>query len=126
MIESAPKKRLMIVDDEESLPEVVRYLLQGLALEIESFTHADEALNAALARDFDLILTDFTMPEMTGEDMIVRIQESKPARKPQVIFMTGSVTVPVTKLPPESYRLLSKPFDKKDLFEILKGWVPGL
>ncbi len=122
---AVPKKRLMIVDDEESLPEVVRYLLQDLPLEIESFIHADEALVAAVAREFDLILTDFTMPEMTGEELIVRIH-AQGRIKPQVIFMTGSVTLPVTKLHPSTYRLLNKPFDRKDLFEILKGWIPGI
>lgn len=117
---------MMIVDDEESLSEVVRSLLQGLSLEIEAFTRADEALNAALSRGFDLILTDYTMPEMTGEEMIIQIQKSKPAKMPQVIFMTGSLVAAVTLLPPDSYRMLVKPFDKKELFEALKGWVPGL
>lgn len=117
---------MMIVDDEESLSEVVRSLLQGLSLEIEAFTRADEALSAALSRGFDLILTDYTMPEMTGEEMIIQIQKSKPAKMPQVIFMTGSLVAAVSLLPPDSYRLLVKPFDKKELLEALKGWVPGL
>ena len=64
-------ERLLFVDDEEALTEIGRRMLTGVGYQVVSKTSSREAL--ALFRldpsQFDLVITDMTMPELTGIDL---------------------------------------------------------
>lgn len=64
--------RILLVDDEPNmLSALQRALRQSKALagaQIETFTNPFDALNRICVCDFDLVMSDFMMPEMTGGD----------------------------------------------------------
>ncbi|MBN2082396.1 PAS domain S-box protein [bacterium] len=67
-------ERLMIVDDEPSIARMARSMLSNLGYEVAVFTDSEEAL-AAFSRaphDYDLLLTDQTMPGLTGSELAQR------------------------------------------------------
>jgi len=79
---------LMIVDDD---PHVLRALERELGesyttrgafglyrLEVGAFGHADAALQAARERQFDVVISDYAMPEMNGVEFLRRIKEVQP------------------------------------------------
>jgi CheY-like chemotaxis protein len=64
-------ERILLVDDEPSLAMIGTKILQLLGYQVTAFTSAREALDAFIAEPggFDLVITDLTMPGMTGIDL---------------------------------------------------------
>jgi CheY-like chemotaxis protein len=62
------KEHILIVDDEEMLMDMMRQVLEQLGYTVSAYTDSAEALKAFLAcpRVYDLLITDMTMPGMTG------------------------------------------------------------
>ena len=62
------KNTILVVDDEKMLATLVKRLLENFGYKVEAFSDSREALGAFKNRpdDFDLIITDMTMPGMTG------------------------------------------------------------
>jgi PAS domain S-box-containing protein len=70
-------KRILFVDDEEVLAVMGQKTLERLGYKVEAQTSVTAALALVRAdpQRFDLVITDMTMPEMTGMDLATRLQE---------------------------------------------------
>ena len=82
-------ERILFVDDEEFVVSSVRNMLQQLGYKVTTLTDSREALKLFLTdpSQFDLVMTDQTMPLMTGEDLgkeMMRIRSDIP-----VVLCTG-------------------------------------
>jgi PAS domain S-box-containing protein len=88
---SRGKERILVVDDEPSLAEMVRSMLSMLGYDAVSCTSGLEALrtfgNQPEGKSFDLVVTDMTMPHLTGEDLTRELSRLRPDMP--VILMTG-------------------------------------
>ncbi len=86
---------VLLVDDERVLVELCEEFLAELGYEPLGFTSPREALDAFLAEpsSFDLVLTDQTMPEMTGIELIRQIRAVRPELP--VLLMSGYGTAVV-------------------------------
>ncbi len=73
-------EHILVVDDEPSLVRIANRLLVRLGYRVTAHTHPTEALADFLTRpdDFDLVLSDLTMPQMTGLDLASRLLERRP------------------------------------------------
>ena len=73
-------EHILVVDDEPSLVRIANRLLERLGYRVTAHTHPTEALADFLKRpdDFDLVLSDLTMPQMTGLDLASRLLERRP------------------------------------------------
>jgi len=84
-------KKIVIIDDEENIIGVLeKYLNRKGKLEIESFLNAKEAKPKIMAGDYDLVLLDIMMPEVSGLDLLEEIKKSRPSQK--VLMMTAYST----------------------------------
>ena len=74
------KERILIVDDEIALVEITRQMLGWLGYEVEIRTSAIEALEAFRKNPgrFDLVITDLTMPQMTGMKLARQMFQIRP------------------------------------------------
>jgi nitrogen-specific signal transduction histidine kinase len=83
------KERILVVDDENMLATLEKMLLESLGYKVEAFFDSNEALQAFKRRpaDFDLIVTDMTMPGMTGEQLSEEVHKIRPDIP--VILCTG-------------------------------------
>jgi PAS domain S-box-containing protein len=83
------KECILFVDDEPSLVEIGRDMLQHLGYEVVTFSSSLDALSAFRDRPdrFDLVITDMTMPQMTGERLAQALIEIRPDLP--VILCTG-------------------------------------
>ncbi len=88
---SRGNERILVVDDEPALAEMTRTMLSTLGYEAISCTSGLEALeilkNEQAGMSFDLVLTDMTMPRLTGEELIHELSSLRP--EIPVILMTG-------------------------------------
>ena len=73
-------ERLLLVDDEASVAAMGQRLLTRLGYEVVAYTSSREALDAFRAAPdrFDLLITDYTMPQMTGEALARAVREIRP------------------------------------------------
>jgi PAS domain S-box-containing protein len=82
-------ERILFVDDEELLVRLGRAALSGLGYTVESTAKPEEALELVRANPerFELVLTDHTMPGMTGLLLAARIRQIRPDLP--IVLMTG-------------------------------------
>jgi PAS domain S-box-containing protein len=111
------KGRVLLVDDEAALVHVSQGMLTYLGYEVVTYTNSMEALAAfkAAPYSFDLILTDHTMPHLTGEALARELRSIRPDLP--IILCTGfSHTMNEAKAHALGIdALLMKPFLTRDL-----------
>ena len=71
-------KRILLVDDEEQLRAVVRMILELDGHQVTEASNGAEALSLLTMGEFDLVITDFEMPVMKGNELAVRIKVFDP------------------------------------------------
>jgi len=73
-------ERILFVDDEEALAQLGHLLLTGLGYDVVTYTSSVEALEAFRAQPdrFDLVITDQTMPDMTGDVLVCALRQMRP------------------------------------------------
>ena len=78
--------RLLIIDDEPALLELLRRYLMRLGYDVETFAAAEDALARFQAEPaaFSMAITDLSLPGMNGEDLIRKLRERRP-RLPAII-----------------------------------------
>jgi CheY-like chemotaxis protein len=115
-----------VIDDEEMLLRIVRRMLEIEAHELLCVGSAREAL-AVLEKgeQFDIILCDMMMPNMTGMKLYEVLLREHPDQVSRIIFMTGGAT---TAREDDFLRsipnvLLGKPFTPKSLLEAVHQFL---
>lgn len=76
MAEVIPKGRLLIIDDESELREILSSLLEESASEIHQAANGLEGINLLKAHAFDAVLSDEKMPKKSGLEVLKWMRES--------------------------------------------------
>lgn len=115
-------KRVLVVDDEaDMLWMLQRNLNKGMNdVEILAAESGEEALSILSDKEIDLVITDINMPGMNGLDLLVEINNRYP--NTGVVIMTAypSNTYESQAMLSGSLRFVEKPFDIKDMRQIVK------
>ena len=101
-------RRLLIVEDEETIADGLKGLLADVGLEARTASSGAEALSALAAFEPDLVLLDVGLPDLDGAEVARRIHQQRPAMP--VVFMTGHGDA-------RSENVLQKPFEIDELLE---------
>jgi PAS domain S-box-containing protein len=128
-VEKAPQKpligneRILFVDDEADIRDLVKLTLEGLGYRIDVAKNGLEALERLKAdiSFYDAVITDYTMPGMTGLALAHEVKGLRPALP--VILCTGyNESHPGSKLSGlELDGFLSKPFTLRELSSMIRG-----
>lgn len=110
-------KRILIADDEESLTFFLGETLVGLSLgyEVERAYSGEEALAKISQQPFDLIITDFRMPDIDGLELIEWVRAHYPQTRLILMTAYGNDRVEAEARRLEVYRYITKPFQVEDL-----------
>lgn len=115
------KKQVLLIDDEPMVLSSVQRALERLGYKVSAFRDPEEALDAfrSKPRDFDLIVTDQTMPRVTGAQLAGEVMRVRP--DVPVILCTGfSEVISEQEAKDMGIReLIMKPATTKDLGEAL-------
>ncbi|GIV93888.1 MAG: hypothetical protein KatS3mg056_2597 [Chloroflexus sp.] len=122
-IESGPRQRVLVVDDEETIRHMLQRLLGELGHQTTTVGDVDEAMKALATQPFDLVITDLRMPQKSGFDLSEAIRRTYPHLAERIIFISGDT---LSSLKPEQKeqlrgKLLSKPFSIPQLAELLRN-----
>lgn len=110
------KNRILVVDDEQDLCEILKFNLETEGYYVETANSAEEALERGVA-DFDLILLDVMMGAMSGFAMAKKLKSDTQTEQIPVIFLTArdteNDTVTGFNLGADDY--ISKPFSIREV-----------
>lgn len=123
---TAPDACILLVDDNEINREVVKAMLEPLALEIDEAENGLIAVNMTKNRQYDMILMDSHMPVMSGEEATKAIREEEAEHHIPVIALTADAISGVRE------HLIScgmddyivKPVQIQELCEIIYKYLP--
>ncbi|MDB4943657.1 MAG: acetoacetate metabolism regulatory protein AtoC [Labilithrix sp.] len=109
------KTEVLVVDDERETCELLEMTLARQGMQVTSCTTVAEALEQVTARDFDVVLTDLTMPEMTGLELCERIIALRPDMPVVLITGHGSLETAMGAIRAGAYDFVTKPIESKTL-----------
>jgi two-component system NtrC family sensor kinase len=89
--------RVLVVDDEEPVANLLARLLRDLGHQPTSVNSADEALERIAKDSFDLVLTDVKMPGMSGFELHQTIKQLNPDLAARLVFVTGDMLSAATQ-----------------------------
>ncbi|AEI66130.1 ATP-binding protein [Corallococcus macrosporus] len=113
-------RRILVVDDEPRVVDLLRRLMRGH--ELVSAANGREALERIRATpDFDVILCDLMMPELTGMDVYEAVRATWPGLHERIVFISGGVFSGEMQrfLKEVKNPLLTKPFEPQRLQGVL-------
>jgi CheY-like chemotaxis protein len=118
--------RVLVIDDEPAVGRTIQRLL-GEQYEVIVLTAGGDALDLLVVRgaEFDLILCDLTMPDITGMDVYTRSVQARADIGERFVFMTGGTFSPrardfLDQVPNER---LDKPFDLQTVRNLARSRV---
>jgi two-component system NtrC family sensor kinase len=115
-------KRILVVDDEQYILDFFVEVFQNLAMIVDTASDGRAAMHKMEAGDYDLIITDFKMPQMSGRDLFNWIKENRPHAANRIIFVTGDTVSLETRTFFEDHqnRYLAKPFKIEEVKEVIQ------
>ena len=113
------KKKILVVDDEPFVCDAVKMMLAFDGHEVQTANSAREALALFEKSKFDLIITDFAMPVMKGDELAAAVKAKAPTQP--IVMITAYAEMLQTSGNPLTGvdAIISKPFLLDDLREAM-------
>ena len=111
------KPAILLVEDDPSLIELVRYNLEAADFDVAVEMDGDGGLMAIRERDFDAVILDWMMPNMSGIEVVRQIRRMNDKRATPVIMLTarGEETDKIRGLDAGADDYVVKPFSPAEL-----------
>lgn len=116
MSEQQPRKKVLVVDDDDAIRMMVERVLKREHYDVESARDGYEAIEKLTRNDYATVLLDLMMPRVDGHGVLRYLEETREVPKPFVIVMTANMqgaSETVSARP--VFRILPKPFDIRQL-----------
>jgi len=108
-------KRILVVDDEESVVYTCVEELQEEGFEARGGTSGAEAIELYKVEGFDIVLVDLKMPDVDGMEVMKAIVEYDPEARVVIMTAYGTVETAVEALRSGAREFVTKPFDVQEL-----------
>ncbi|BBI35350.1 response regulator transcription factor [Cohnella abietis] len=115
-------KKILIVDDEEILRMLISDTLEDLDVHIDLANDGKVALDKLQQADYDLIILDYMMPELTGMEVLERLPQEKKERVPILMLTAKAQDADRMKaLEAGASYFIPKPFSPLELLQVVEG-----
>lgn len=113
-------RRILIVDDEDDLRELLSQVLHTQGYEVQSAINGEEAIALLTHQSFDLALLDIQMPKINGIQVLRHIRENSPSTK--AIMLTGYADLKNAMEASEfgAQDFISKPYKLDDVLSTIR------
>ncbi len=114
-------KLIAIIDDDESMQDSLRDLIESAGLVARCFGSAEEFLESGLHRQAACLITDILMPKMSGLELQTRLKDEE--CDIPIIFITayGDARMRIQAMREGAVELLAKPFDHHLLLKTVRA-----
>jgi DNA-binding response OmpR family regulator len=114
-------KKILIVDDNVLMIEVMTYVLMNYGYEVVSLTNGDEVFTSIKTSHPDLVILDSILPGISGKEICQLIKLNKTTQNLPVIMCSGDDTIDESlKQQGAPNDILHKPFDITCLIEMVE------
>ena len=120
--DEARRRRLLVVDDDPGVQELLEEVLSGAGYEVQTAFNSDEAVEHLTQDTYDGLVLDLVLPEEDGLALYDRVLQVSPHLRDRVIFISGEAREHqlrrVTRK--TGAMVLKKPFNVLDLMRLLQ------
>lgn len=110
------KEKVLVVDDEEAIREVVTTLLEAQGYHCVACGNGRIALDAFRNDAFDLVLSDIVMPEMDGLKLLSELRMDDPDVPVIMVTAMHDIAIALEAIRAGAYDYILKPFEKDQLY----------
>jgi DNA-binding NtrC family response regulator len=115
-LEAGPTHRILVVDDELEIQEIVGELLTEVGYAVETVSSPEEALQAVARDSYDLVISDLRLPGCSGTTLVEEIMRRRPGLTNRIVLLTGELAGSTGRLP-----VIRKPFDVDAVLSVVQG-----
>ena len=115
--------RILIVDDEDDLREMLAETVRSLGHEVESGADGEEGLRLYKQQEFDLVITDLKMPKMDGLTLLREVKLLRPDAVVLMITAYPTIDSAVQAIKLGAYDYVTKPFKIEQIEVVVRRAV---
>ncbi len=122
---SAARRRILVVDDEAVVAELLSDILEAQEHQIDVASNGREGLERIRSCDYDAIILDLRMPDINGQQMYELMAREMPENLGKLMFITADTVTPEVErfLEEVGKPCLTKPFSVRDLLETVQSII---
>ncbi len=113
--------RILIVDDESSLREVLSIMLHRQGYQVDTAVDGAQAASRLRSQSYDLVISDIRMPRMSGLELLRLIKEQTPETVVVMITAFSTSDEAVEAMKQGAYDYITKPFNNEEIKQIVKN-----
>jgi two-component system response regulator PilR (NtrC family) len=114
-------EKILVVDDEQSLREVLSIMLKRTGYAVTSVADGEEAIELLNKDIFDLVITDLRMPKIGGMEVLKAAKSASPETVVLIITAFASADSAVEAMKQGAYDYLTKPFQVDEVQLIIRN-----
>jgi two-component system response regulator GlrR len=107
--------KLLIVDDDHNLLELMKIRLESSDFEVTTADHEDEALALSAEQPFDLAILDLQLVRTDGIQLMEKLHDRNPGMPVIILTAHGTIESAVEAMKRGAFTYLTKPFDAREL-----------
>ena len=108
-------EKILIIDDEKSILDLLNVVFKKEGYQVETFFSASKALEYIDREDFDIVLSDIKLPQISGMEILMHVREKRPDVPVVMITAFGTIKQAVEALKEGAADYVVKPFDIEEL-----------
>ena len=113
-------RSVLVIDDEESMCDFLRIMLEREGFTVQTETSAKSALELVEGKRFDVVITDIRMPETSGLEILQRVKEVDGTVPVIVMTAYGTKESAIEALNRGASFFIEKPFKKRELLAYVR------
>jgi DNA-binding response OmpR family regulator len=112
---------ILVVDDDPSVGDAIQRLLTYSGYQAEAVTSGEQALSVFRPGKFGLVITDYDMPGIKGDDLAAAIRAGVPGQR--IMILTGFMDKLMAFGTPAADLVMSKPFGVRELLGAVSSLI---
>jgi CheY-like chemotaxis protein len=115
---------VLVVDDDARVRQAIQWALEDEGLAVVTAPGGREAIAAAVEQRPDVVVLDFTLPEMNGHEVAASLRSGR-LRPLPILLITADGQAPAKAAQAGAYAFLRKPFLIEDLVQAVRAGLNG-
>ncbi len=115
--------RVLVVDDEESVRNLLQRILEGAGYQVTTVASGKEALYQVSLGKVKLVLMDIKMPEMSGIEALSKLTAESPDTCAIMVTSVAETETAIEAMKLGAYDYILKPFDRDDVLQKVLGAI---
>ncbi|MBF0344404.1 MAG: sigma-54-dependent Fis family transcriptional regulator [Nitrospirae bacterium] len=121
MKDSKDKGKILVVEDEKSMNDILMMLLEGEGYEVVSAYDGSQGIDAIKKDIFDIVITDIKMPKQDGFAVLRSVKETSPETIVLMVTAFGTTEDAIDAMKLGAYDYINKPFKIDEIRLIVKN-----